>query len=104
MVGFFEEFVDERLFVVDFGATDDDEDGFCWVFGSGFEVGDFFFKKEASVNREVILDGIGGSVGAVNHGEAVLDVEVGLGGVDDATYEIGIVGFFAWEETEVFEQ
>lgn len=103
MVGFFEEFVDERLFVVDLGATDDDEDWFVGMFGGGFEVGDFFFEKEASVNREMILDGIGGSMGTMNHGEAVLDVEVGLGGVDDATYEIRIVGFFAWEETEVFE-
>lgn len=53
------------------------------MFGGGFEIGDFFLKEKTSVDWKVILDGISGSVGAMDDGETILDVEVGTSGIDN---------------------
>ena len=43
-------------------------------------------------------------MGTMDDGEAILDVKVGLGGIDDVFNEIAVVGFFAGVETEIFEE
>ena len=45
MVGFGGEFVNERLFVFDLGATDDEEYWGSGVFDSGGKICNFFFDE-----------------------------------------------------------
>ena len=104
MVGDFAEFINEGLFVVDFGAADDEEDGMFGVFGGCHEVCHFFFEKEAGVDFEVIFHCVGRSVSAMNNSEAILDVEVGGGSSDDILDEVTVVIFLARVEAEVFEE
>ena len=42
LVGLIGKFVDEGLFVVDFGATDNEKKGFGRMVNGGGEIGDFF--------------------------------------------------------------
>ena len=103
-VGLGGEFIYKWLFIFDLGTTNDKEKWRGGMLGGGGEIVDFFFEEQASVDGEMMLDSIGRSVGAVDDGEAILDVKVSLSCIDDVFDEIAVVGFFAWVETEVFEE
>ena len=71
------------------------------VVDSGSEVFDFLFEEETGVDGQMMLDGISGSVGAVDDGETILDEEIGAYRSCDICDKIRVVGFFARIETEV---
>lgn len=92
------------MFVVDFGTADDEKNWFCRILDGGFEILNFFLDEETGVNREEILNGIGGSMSTVNDGKTVLDVEVSACCIDDVINKIVVVFFFAEVGAEVFEK
>ena len=103
-VDFVEKLVDEGLFIVNFGTADNEKNRFFGVFSGRFEVGDFFFEEKAGVDGEVVFDGVGGGVGAMDDGKTVLDVEVGVDGACDVTDKVAIIGLFARVEAEILEE
>lgn len=104
VVGFVEEFVNERLFVLDFGTTNNHEDGMSGVGGGFGKIFDFTFDEEPGVDGEEVFYRVGRTVGAMNDGETVLNIKVGMSGVDDGFDKIGIVLFLAGIKAEIFEE
>ena len=102
VVGFSQKFINEGLFILYFCTADDDEDGMGGIFSGGGEIFDFMVNEEPGNDGEEIFHCVGGGVGAVDDSEAILDIEVGVSGVNDGFDEIFIVLFFAWVETEIF--
>ena len=97
--------LEDRELGGDLGSTDDGGEGSLGVVDGAVEVLELLLKEDTGEgDGDLGGDATGGGVGSVGSTEGIVDVEVGMDGIDEGLDELGLVLGLAGVETDVLEE